>query len=75
MTTIREICKENASEFKWIIKVCLNLLAFPLNDFTAKMSTVQFAIFQVHWWWENLNFLGWQQSTTNHKTQIIKLQH
>lgn len=35
---IREICKENAGEFKWIVKVCLNFPAFSVNDFNFKMS-------------------------------------
>ena len=48
LKTIREICKESASEFKWIIKICLNVPAFPLNDFIFKMWTGQFSIFQVH---------------------------
>ena len=38
LKTIREICKENASEFKWIIKSSLNFLAFSLNDFNFKMG-------------------------------------
>ena len=44
---ISEICKENASEFKYIIKICFNFLAFPLNDFIFKI-TVEFSTFQVH---------------------------
>ena len=48
LKTIRKICKENASEFKKIITICLNFLAFPLKGFIFKMSTVQFSIFQVH---------------------------
>ena len=31
--TIREICKENASEFKLIIKNCFNTLAFLFHEF------------------------------------------
>ena len=38
MKTIREICKENASEFKQMIKTCLNSLAFSLNNFIFKMG-------------------------------------
>ena len=37
---IKEICKENASEFKNFFK-----FTFSLNDFIAKRSNVQFAIF------------------------------
>ena len=28
LKTIRQICKENAREFKWITKICLNAAAF-----------------------------------------------
>ena len=42
---IREICKENASESKYIIKICLNSLAFPLNNFMAQIPNVRFSIF------------------------------
>ena len=42
---IREICKENASESKYIIKMCLNSLAFPLNNFMAQIPNVRFSIF------------------------------
>ena len=38
LKTIREICKENASEFKWIIKIYFNFLKFFLNDFNFKMG-------------------------------------
>ena len=38
MKAIREIWKENASEFKWIINICVNFLAFSLNDFNFKME-------------------------------------
>ena len=37
LKTIGEICKENTSEFKQIIKICLNFLASPLNDFIYKI--------------------------------------
>ena len=37
MKTIRETCNENASEFNWIMKICLNFLVFSLNDFILKI--------------------------------------
>ena len=37
LKTIRQICKENAIEVKLTIKICLNFLAFSLNDLLFKM--------------------------------------
>ena len=38
MKTIRETCNKNVRESKWKIKMCLNFLAFSLNDFIFKMD-------------------------------------